>query len=104
LTAGGQNGPAPVAVDLRVKPRPVISTDGLQAQTANQHMNDHSHGLVPGSAGVAAFSSSPRPMPGEAFVELPSSMSGPTLWRFRYIIRLGKLNVTRCRARNRRPI
>src|SRR4029450_14007557 len=34
----------------------------------------------------------------------PSSRSGPTLLRFRYMTRLGKLNVTRCRAGDCNPI
>src|SRR5881296_3239247 len=81
LAAGIQNKPGGLAVDLRIHPEPVIGTDGLHTQTPKQDVNEHSDGSVPGSAGVAAFSSSSRPMLGAAFVKLPSSMSGPTLWR-----------------------
>src|SRR5207244_13019941 len=94
LTAGVQNEPGAFAVDLRVNPEPVIGADGLRAQTANQHLNEHSHGLAPGSDGLTAFSSSFGRMAGAAFVELLSSVSGPTLVHLRYITRLGKLSVT----------
>src|SRR5258705_286183 len=86
-----------VSVDLRGNPEAVVGTDGLHAQSAKQDVTEHSHGFAPEIAGVAAFSTSSGPMLGVAFVELRPSASGPTLVRFRYIVRLGKFNVTRCR-------
>src|SRR2546426_8170882 len=52
--------------------------------------------------GKPSVSHHPRVDP-SVFVELASSVSGPTLRRWRWSVRLGKLNVTLCRAKNRKP-
>src|SRR5439155_13297245 len=93
--AGVQREPSDFAVDLRVQPEPVFlvcvhpklvfRVNDQYTETASQDVNERSHGLAPGSSDVASFSSSSLPVPGEAFVELRPSASGPTLVRFRYI-------------------
>src|SRR5207249_7426894 len=91
--AGVHREPSDFAVDLRVQPEPVFlvcvhpklvfRVIDQYTETASQDVNERSHGLAPGSSDVASFSSSSLPVPGEAFVELRPSASGPTLVRFR---------------------